>query len=158
MLQAYCDGELKGFARWRFQRRLERSPALQRELATIALVGELVRQHEAEAPAPDLWAAIAQRLPAADAQRGVPEREGGALAASLQWLLRPLGAVAAVAAAVALAFVLLSGDNAVGGVVRWMDSGGRSVMVFEGDEETTIIWVMGSAERPRSTGGARGLA
>ena len=34
-LHAYHDGELSGFARWRFERELSRSPVLQRELELI---------------------------------------------------------------------------------------------------------------------------
>ena len=34
-LHAYHDGELHGFARWRFERRLAGSPQLQSELATF---------------------------------------------------------------------------------------------------------------------------
>ena len=33
-LHAYHDGELRGFARWRFERRLFRSAELRRELAS----------------------------------------------------------------------------------------------------------------------------
>jgi hypothetical protein len=54
-----------------------------------------------------------------------------------------LGAMA-VAAAAALVFVLVSGDNAAPGVVRWIDSGERNVVVLEGDEDVTIIWVLGA--------------
>ena len=39
-LHAYHDGELSGFARWRFERRLRRSPELQRELAALTRIGE----------------------------------------------------------------------------------------------------------------------
>ena len=144
-LHAYHDGELRGLGRWRFERRLARSPALRRELEALTRVRELVRESEELSAAPDLWGAIEQRLPAADARRAEAEaaRADGGLLAPLGWLVRPLGAAAAAAAAAALAFVLLSGDNPTGGVIRWMDSGGRSVMVLEGDEEVTIIWVIG---------------
>jgi anti-sigma-K factor RskA len=154
-LLAYHDGELRGWGRWRFERRLARSPELRRELAVLARLGELVRESEAQAPAPDLWEAIEQRLPAADARRAEAERAGGGLGAWLGSRLRPLGAVAAAAAAAALAFVLLSGDNPTGGVVRWMDSGGKSVMVLEGGEGVTIIWVLGEFSQPLSEGDVR---
>jgi anti-sigma factor RsiW len=135
-LHAYHDGELRGLARWRFERRLARSPALRRELEALALMRELVREDEAAAPAPDLWEGIARRLPAEPAQDRGWAPAGG-------WWLRPLGAVA-VAAAAALVFVLVSGDNAAPGVVRWIDSGERNVVVLEGDEDVTIIWVLGA--------------
>ena len=43
-LHAYHDGELRGFARWRFERRLARSPALQRELRGLSELGRLLRE------------------------------------------------------------------------------------------------------------------
>ena len=68
-LQAYYDGELGPWARWRFERRLERFPELRRELADLAALGDLVRESEAALAAPDLWEGIARRLPAVDAER-----------------------------------------------------------------------------------------
>src|SRR5262249_33577059 len=55
LLNAYCDGELSRFARWRFELRLRRSPELQRELAALSRVGEWVRQGHEESPRADLW-------------------------------------------------------------------------------------------------------
>lgn len=157
-LHAYHDGELRGFARWRFERRLARSPELRRELEALALMRELVREGESRVPTPDLWEGISQRLPPAEGARSARigdretrERRGGF--GPLAWLVRPLGA-AAVVAAVALVFALVSSDNAAPGVVRWIDSGDRSVMVLEGDEEVTIIWVLGDASTPPRQGGA----
>ena len=49
-LHAYHDGELRGFARWRFERRLARSPELRRELEALALMRELVREGESQLP------------------------------------------------------------------------------------------------------------
>jgi anti-sigma factor RsiW len=147
-LHAYHDGELRGLARWRFERRLARSPALRRELQALALMRELVREGEATAPAPDLWEGIARRLPAE------PGRGRGWVPAA-GWWLRPLGAVAVAAAVAALVFVVVSGDNAAPGVVRWIDSGDRNVVVLEGDEDVTIIWVLGGdAAAPPSEGGS----
>jgi anti-sigma-K factor RskA len=157
-LHAYHDGELTRWGRWRFERRLARSPELRRELEALARVRELVRASEAREPTPDLWGGIERRLPSADARRAEAESARGGLGAWLGSPLRSLGAAAAAAAAAALAFVLLSSDNPTAGVVRWMDSGGRNVMVLEGDEEVTIIWVIGLEAGPSSGGGARGLA
>lgn len=154
-LHAYHDGELTRWGRWRFERRLARSRELRRELEALVRVRELVRASEAREPTPDLWGAIEQRLPAADALRAEAERAGGGLRAWLGSPLRSLGAAAAAAAAAALAFVLLSGDNPPAGVVRWMDSGGKSVMVLEGGEGVTIIWVLGEFSQPLSKGDVR---
>jgi anti-sigma factor RsiW len=159
VLHAYHDGELRRFARWRFERRLARSPELRRELEALALMRELVREGESRVPTPDLWEGISRRLPSAQGAR--PARVGGREArerrrgsAPLAWLVRPLGAAAAAAVAVALVFALYSGDNAAPGVVRWIDSGDRNVMVLEGDKEVTIIWVLGDASTPPRQGGA----
>ena len=62
-LHAYHDGELGPLARWRFERRLRRSPKLQRELASLARLGDLVRAHEEPAAGFDVWDRIEQRLP-----------------------------------------------------------------------------------------------
>ncbi len=91
LLHAYRDGELSGFARWRLERKLRRSPELQRELAALSRIGEWVRASHAEEPA-DLWDAIALRLPAIDARRAEPSasRRPG-----IGWLAWP-GAVSVI--------------------------------------------------------------
>ena len=144
LLHAYHDGELSRFARWRFERRLRRSPELQRELAEVARIGAWVRESEPEAAGADLWDAIALRLPAIDARRADAAREvrrGG-----LVWLVWP-GAVASAAVAAVLAFQWLSPPSAPPskvGVVRWVDSGPRDVMVLQPAADTTIVWVIGA--------------
>jgi len=149
-LQAYHDGELSRLARWRFERRLRREPALRRELRELARVGEWVRAgHRAPEP-PDLWAGIAPRLPAADARRSAESARGRSR--DLGWLA-PAGAMAATAGlAVAFAMGWLSPGAPPGpeGVVRWLDSGGRDVMVLEGAPDTTIIWVIGGGDAHES--------
>jgi len=152
-LHAYYDGELGVLARWRFERRLARSPALRRELAALRALGDLVRETEPPQPAADLWGAIAERLPAADAERvGAawrPRRPGW-----LEVLRKPLGAVAAAAAvAVALAIGLLNGENPPTGVVHWVDGGNRNVMVLEGEGDVTIIWIFDPVPDRVSRGG-----
>src|SRR5258705_2632674 len=95
-LHAYADGELSGFARWRFERRVRRSPELQRELAELARIGAWVRDAHAESPGAELWDRIALRLPAADsrrAERAAGERSG------LGWLAWPGAVASAVVAA-----------------------------------------------------------
>jgi hypothetical protein len=143
-LQAYHDGELSGLARWWLERQLRRSPDLRAELAALGRVGEWVRDAHVEEVAPDLWDSIALRLPAADARRsdvGRPRR------AWLGWLAVP-GAIASAA----LVAVLIHRELApvrphTTGVVRWLDSGGRDVMVLDADPDTTIIWVIDAPEK-----------
>jgi len=50
-LHAYCDGELGAFARWRFERRLARSEALQIQLEELRRLGDWVRESEPAAEA-----------------------------------------------------------------------------------------------------------
>ncbi len=158
-LQAYHDGELRGLIRWRFERRVRRSPALRRELEALARVGDLVRESAVRGPGPDLWARIEQRLPALDTRRAEAEQRVGRLAPG-SWL-RPMGAVA-VAAAAAFAAILVLTDAPVpqGGVVRWIDAGGRSVLLLEDDGESgvTIIWVLEGAAEGASKGVAHDVA
>ncbi len=158
-LQAYHDGELRGLARWRFERRARRSPVLRRELEVLVRLGDRVRESEVRGPGPDLWDRIEQRLPVLDARRAEAEQRVGRLAPG-SWL-RPMRAVA-VAAAVALLLFLVVPDAPVpqGGVVRWIDAGGRSVMLLEDDGESgvTIIWVLEGAAEGASKGGAHDVA
>ena len=158
LLHAYHDGELGVFARWRFERRLRRSPELRRELASLARVGELVRASEARTPELDLWDRIEQRLPAVDARRAEGERagnDGGPLAA---WW-RPAGALVAaatLAVAVYVGFGETAGVSAApGGTVRWVDSGGQSVLVLDDAEsDVTIIWLLDDAVEGAAQGGS----
>jgi anti-sigma factor RsiW len=140
LLEAYRDGELSWLGRWRVQRWLRRDPAVQRQLAALDALGELLNDVDAEGPAPDLWPAIRLRLAAADvyseARAPAPfwRRGAGYLAA---------GAVAASAAALAL---MLAGEEPVPsagspGAVRWLDSRGHPMMVLRDDSAATIIWV-----------------
>jgi anti-sigma factor RsiW len=155
LLHAYHDGELSRWARWRFERVLRRSPALQRELASLQSLRRGLVALDAEARAPQLWDAIAARLPArgAAAARTAPARERGR---GVVWWLAPLGAAAATAALVVA--VLYSGlftraPATSGGAVRWIDSEGRSVMVLDDDPDTTIIWVLDGALEGALRGG-----
>jgi anti-sigma factor RsiW len=139
-LHAYVDGELSGFARWRFERRLRRSPELQRELAELTRIGDWVRDAHAEGSGPDLWDRIALHLPAADARRA--ERNAAGRPA-LGWLAWP-GALASAIAVAVIAFQWWSPPTPSRiGVVRWVDSGPRDVMVLRPASDTTIVWVIG---------------
>ena len=159
-LHAYHDGELQGFARWRLERRLARSPELQLELREIAELGTLLRQRASEAPGPELWDRIALRLPAADARRATTTQERG-LRRRLGWL-PPLGAAAATLAVAVLVAQQWLAPAAVerAGVVRWMDSRGRSVMVLEEDQQSdvTIIWLLDGGPSIGAAGGERGAS
>jgi len=155
-LHAYHDGELRGFARRRFERALRRSSGLRRELGEIAAIGDSLRAYDAGTATPDLWDDIALRLPALDARRA----EGGSSAGrseGLFWWLKPIGAVAATAAvALVVAYGgLFTTTPATGGAVRWIDSGDRSVMVLDDEPGTTIIWVLDGAVEGASRGGSR---
>jgi len=151
-LSAYHDGELHGLARWRFERRLRRSAALRRELAALGGLGSLVRETELRADAPDLWDRIELRLPAVDARRG--EADASPRSTPAGWW-RPLGAVAV--AAVALVAIVYTGlfdaTPLPQGAVRWMDSGGHSVLVDDAESDVTIIWLLDDAVEGAARGG-----
>src|SRR5262245_5980885 len=145
-LAAYHDGELRGFARWRFERRLRRDPELRRELARLERIRAAVRGAAAGAPDPDLWDRIALRLPAADAARAAARE---ARRARRLWLVAlPVGAAAAAGlAGVALYFrtaPIPGPEEEAAGVVRWMRAGRSSVFVREeaGPQGATIIWLL----------------
>jgi anti-sigma factor RsiW len=140
-LQAYYDGELRGLARWRFERRLARDPAARQELLALEETGRLLRDAEAEAAAPDLWEAIRLRLPALDTQRAEVE-EAPAAPRSRLWALSPWVGVGVAAAVLALAIGVEWGDASVPGSVRWIDSRGKPLMVLQDDSKATIIWVI----------------
>jgi anti-sigma factor RsiW len=146
LLHAYHDGELSGFARRRFEQRLRRSPELQAELDSLSSLGASLRDLDAHGASPDLWDDIALRLPGLDAQREAasePIRESW-----LAWLFGPAGAVlATAAAAVALALAVYTPEiQPSGATIRWLDTGGRSVMVFDDEADMTIIWMLDSGE------------
>ena len=156
-LSAYHDGELRGFARWRLERRLRRDPALRRELELLQSVGEAVRAGGAQGSGADLWDRIALRLPAADAaRREAPER---ARSSRAWWIGAPLAAAAASLVAFALLWRPGAGPTPADGVVRWMYAGKRAVYVLEspGAPGTTIIWVLDDGPKQtarRESGGA----
>ena len=55
--------------------------------------------------------------------------------------------------AAALAFALLTGETAPGGVVHWVDGGDRNVMVLDGEGDVTVIWVFDPVSEGASRGG-----
>jgi hypothetical protein len=152
-LQAYYDGELSRFGRFWFERRLAASADLRREFAQLQQLTQLVRGAEEAGGEPDFWPAIANEL-ARD--RNAAQREAGDTSPAtspLAWvaaLLKPVGVVAVAATAV---LALVRGDGwwgssarsaDPGGVVRWIDSGTRSVMVIEDESGrgATLVWVL----------------
>ena len=156
MLHSYHDGELSGFRRWRFERQLRRSSALQAELLRFASLGDALRARDATAPAPDLWDAIAQRLPAVDARAAEVVEDAPSWPSWLSpagWF-KPIGALAATAAVAAVFYGGFWQEAPVaGGVVRWIDSGDRGVIVLDDDPEITIIWVLDGAVEGAWIGG-----
>jgi anti-sigma-K factor RskA len=140
-LQAYYDGELGFFARRRVARQIAASPEAREALRGMALVGELLRESQAAAVGPDLWAAIARELPARPVEARAAGRES--LSETLGWLFRPAGAALAMAAAAAAIFVLSGSEPAhVADVVQYLDAGDNTVMLLQGEDDATIIWVM----------------
>ncbi len=142
LLEAYRDGELSPFARWRLERRLRREPALRRALADLEAVGTLLREVDAAGPEPDLWEGIRLRLGAVDARRAETAEARWPRAAGLL-------ALGAVGAAAALALYLDAGRVDPGtrpapgtpGAVRWIDGRGHPMLVLRDDAGGTIIWV-----------------
>jgi anti-sigma factor RsiW len=152
-LDAYHDGELSWLARRRVERRLARDAAARREVASLAELGVLLREHESAQPAPpDLWAGVRAQL--ATARR--PERleADDALPARAGWLPAWLGAgLAAASVAAVMASGALAGDARPVSSVRWLDGKGKPVMVLQDDRDATIIWVFDQPEQS-SSGGA----
>ena len=115
-------------------------------------------ESEARASEPDLWDRIEQRLPALDARRAEAAQP---TRAALAWWLRPVGAAAVVAVALLAVYAGWFGSPAPQvGVVRWMDSEGRPVMVLEADAEAdvTIIWLLEDVAEGAARGGSREVA
>jgi anti-sigma factor RsiW len=155
LLYAYHDGELSGFARRRFERRLRRSPAFQRELERLADVGEQLQQFDSERAEPELWDGVALQLSAIDARRAeaiaaaVRSRRVGGIP---RWV--PAGAFVALVVAVGVG-LLWPREPERGQGVRWVDAGSRSVLVLDDDPETTIIWMLDGLGESASRGGDR---
>jgi hypothetical protein len=142
-LHAYHDDQLGVVTRWWWRRRIARSPRLSEQLDQLVEVGDWVREADSP-PTLDLWDAIALRLPAIDAARADAPTDPSGL---LRWAgFRPVMAAAATAAvAVVVALVTVGGGSGQqAGAVRWLDTGGRSVIVLDNPEAATIVWLLES--------------
>ncbi len=112
-------------------------------------------QRQSHAEQPQSRAEHPQRL-AGHPQRRDERREWRGMG----WLAaysRPLTA-AAVATALALALFLGIMEEAAPptpGIIRWLDTGGRSVMVLEDQGDVTIVWLLDALEDGSSEGGSR---
>lgn len=155
LLEAYHDGELSGLARYRFERSLRASTPLREELAVLRDIREGLNALAAATSAPDLWGEIAGRLPAQ------PHPAGGWARPRAQCGVTPRrrwpsvgAALAATAAGVALVALLWPEPVPAGGVVRWVDGGGRGVMVLEAAPDATIIWLLDPAQELARPGGS----
>ena len=165
-LNAYHDGELSGLRRWLFERRLSRSPRLRSELEELKRLARWVQGADVQPPSADVWGDIALRLPAIDAQfneqrqRRNEQRQRRDERRGMDWLAaysRPLAA-AGVTAALALALFLGIMEDAAhptSGIIRWLDTGGRSVMVLEDQGDATIIWLLDALDDGISEGESR---
>jgi len=161
-LNAYHDGELSGLRRRIFEGRLARSPQLRSELEELKRLARWVQQLDLQPPGVDVWDDIALRLPAIDADRDgqrqrLDEQRGWR---GMDWLADYSRPIAAVAVSVALALALFLGimeDAAppIPGMIRWLDTGGRSVMVLEDQADATIVWLLDAPESGASKGGSR---
>ena len=150
-LEAFHDGELAGFLRWRMARHLTSCPHCRSEVEDFGAIAEIVREEELAAmPAPDLWAAIAAQLPAIDAElerRAAPAaalrpaRERKGWAALLGPLPIGVGGLAVAGVAIVL-WLRLPGSPVRDDVVEELDTMGRSVVVLPSDDKSTIIWVL----------------
>jgi len=158
-VQAFHDGELGWFGRWRVRKRLERDPEVRENLLGLQRLGDALREEfgSAEgrdaAETPDLWSEIAGRLPAAGT---APGTSGWLPGWGSTWDWRPAGAgLAAAALAGFLAFGQYGGGtgsapNAES--IRWLDARGAPLMVLQDDAEATIIWVP-SVQKVQDGGG-----
>jgi len=150
-LEAFHDGELAGFERWRVSRHVAACARCRGDLETLREIAGLVRDEEGAAgPGPDLWASIAARLPAIDAELGLravpdvaplPVRERRGWAALLGPLPIGMGGLAAAAIALVL-YLRVPVAVPLDDVVEELDTMGRPVAVLPSDDKSTIIWVL----------------
>jgi anti-sigma factor RsiW len=130
LLRLY-DGELTPAEAERVRRSLTAEDELR--LCALAEIGDAVRHHVAAqaGAAPDLWAAIGDRLAATPARP----------AARRRW--RPVSLwVGAIALAAALLLWLVPGaQSGIGATIESIDFGDQAGLIFQIHEtQTTVIW------------------
>ena len=148
-LEAYFDGELGVLRRAWWTRRIGGSLELRNELAAIEARSRALRDHEREAVGArdSLWTEISMGLPAVDARASavaIPRARGFfgpplvaaavGMAAAVLWLWQPAPGSERVGSS--------SVSAPVAGSLRYLDTGGRPVLVVEDDPGVTIIWLM----------------
>lgn len=170
-LQAYCDGELSRFARWRMEHRLRRSPELRRELAEWVELSRWIREIDAADSThhnPNTWLEIGPALSRIDreieSKRGangskVPRED----ASARTWLGGNWASLAATGAVAALALAVVSlnsedpspdyagsngGREVAKGSLRYLKTNGVSYVVARDSDDVTIIWLMDSDAAP----------
>lgn len=144
LLDAYHDGELRGPRRWQVRRHLDGCDSCRETLAEIEPLGHWVREAAGPAQTPDLWADVERRLPVRPRTVTTP----------LWRRFRPVFTMPALGAAAAAALVaaLTLGGPAIDWtglfettpqtVVQSLNTHGRPVMVLNGPDDETIIWLM----------------
>ena len=148
-LEAYFDGELGVLRRAWWTRRIGGALELRNELAAIEARSRALRDHEREAVGArdSLWTEISMGLPAVDARASavaIPRARGFfgpplvaaavGMAAAVLWLWQPAPGSERVGSSSVSAPVV--------GSLRYLDTGGRPVLVVEDDPGVTIIWLM----------------
>ena len=155
---AYHDGECGRIERAWLRWRIARSPALARELEALEALSGWVREgsERHDASRDSLWPSISLALASTGVRRDAAfEDPGQTRSEPLGWgrLWRPAGAAAAGFAVVGL-WLALSGppgvapvvEPAASGSLRYLDTFGRSVTVFDDADDITIIWLMNGLE------------
>jgi len=146
-LHAYHDGELGSLSRWWLERRIERSPEAQAELARLGAVADALRAQAAQVPAPDLWSRIVLQLPPAEHGIAVEHERG------FGFTLPKWAGAAVAAGAVAAAFFLMPSSAPIrdsggvpealhGSAVQLLDTGRRPAVILQDDAEATIILLL----------------
>jgi len=143
LLDAYHDGELGRLGRLRVRRHVGRCEACRDELASLDGIGAWVRSAlAADEPAPDVWSDIRWRLPRRPAE--APAESARRRPFGSAFGLPAIGA-GVVAAGIGLSVLLGPPrlfDSAARTVVRSLNTHGRPVMVLQGPDDATIIWLM----------------
>lgn len=164
-LQAYHDGELSRWGRWRFERALRRRAELRRELAKLRRLAGSIREIESQrgpVELPDIWSDIGSSLSRIDVEAG--RARGRDVSRTRDaWSWGSLLASGAVAAGVLAVIALDNGkgipehpaanptEAIAGGSLRYLQTHGVSYVVSQDTKDVTIIWLM---DAPEVAGGA----